>query len=58
MIKPIPDAMITTTSVDKPPSSPYYRYTVCKHKLPFVNKKDIDFLYCPYCARKFTNLQT
>lgn len=37
--------------VYKPPSSEFYKCCHCRHKLPFRNRKDIDFLFCPYCAK-------
>lgn len=50
--------------VDRPPSCEFYRCRHCRKQLPFRNRKDIDFLFCPYCSKslvideKETNTET
>ena len=33
------------------PSQDNYHCQQCRHELPFKNRKDIDFNYCPYCGK-------
>lgn len=32
------------------PSQEKYHCQQCRHEIPFKNRKDIDFNYCPYCG--------
>ena len=32
------------------PSQEKYHCKQCRHEIPFKNRKDIDFNYCPYCG--------
>ena len=33
------------------PSQEKYHCQQCRHEIPFKNRKDIDFNYCPYCGK-------
>lgn len=33
------------------PSQEKYHCQQCRHEIPFKNRKDIDFDYCPYCGK-------
>lgn len=33
------------------PSQEKYHCSKCRHEIPFKNRKDIDFNYCPYCGK-------
>lgn len=41
--------------VGRPLGREFYKCYFCNHDLPFRNRKDIDFVYCPYCSKKILN---
>ena len=36
------------------PSQENYHCQQCRHELPFKNRKDIDFNFCPYCGKSLS----
>lgn len=47
--------MYSSHYVGRPIGREFYRCYFCNHDLPFKNRADIDFIYCPYCSKKIKN---